>query len=256
MKGKQGFQKGDLNPSKINGTWNKGKKHSPETIKKIKASSPHISGKDHPMYGKKHSEKSKKQMSNKRQGKGNPNYGKTHSPETRKKISKSNKGQIPWSKGKKGVYSKKVLKKMSESHKKENLSAETRKKMSEAQKAFWKIPGMKETARKRRRKQIFPLKDSSIEIKIQNLLKKLKIPFFTHQYMKIKHGYQCDILIPTKNLVIECDGDYWHNYPIGNNLDHVRTKELLQKGFKVLRLWESEIKPMTIKQFKEKLNEK
>ncbi len=95
---------------------------------------------------------------------------------------------------------------------------------------------------------------SSIEIKIQNFLKQLGIEFFTHQYMKeIKHGYQCDILIPCMNLVIECDGNYWHKYPVGNEMDHIRTSELLEKGFKVLRLWESEIKTMNINSFKEEL---
>ena len=79
--------------------------------------------------------------------------------------------------------------------------------------------------------------------------------FYTHKYMKIKHGYLCDILIPHLNLVIECDGDYWHKYPIGNDIDHVRTKELLEKGFKVLRLWELEINKMSVEQFKNKLDE-
>ena len=71
--------------------------------------------------------------------------------------------------------------------------------------------------------------------------------------MKIKHGYQCDILIPSMNLVIECDGDYWHKYPVGNDIDHIRTKELIEKGFKVLRLWEFEIKNMGLNDFKIKL---
>ena len=85
-------------------------------------------------------------------------------------------------------------------------------------------------------------------------LKELGYEFFTHQYMKeIEHGYQCDILIPSMNLVIECDGVYWHKYPIGNNIDHIRTKELLEKGFKVLRLWEKEINVMNIIQFKGRL---
>ena len=55
------------------------------------------------------------------------------------------------------------------------------------------------------------------------------------------------------NLIIECDGDYWHKYPIGNKIDHTRTSELLGKGFKVLRLWECEIKPMELNDFKIKL---
>lgn len=105
-----------------------------------------------------------------------------------------------------------------------------------------------------RANQIFPLKDSKIEIKIQNFLKQLGINFFTHQYIKeIKHAYQCDILIPEWHMVIECDGDYWHHYPVGNEIDRVRSLELCERGYKVLRLWENEIKKMDIEQFKEKL---
>ncbi len=112
----------------------------------------------------------------------------------------------------------------------------------------------KKKMRDKRRKQITPSKDTSIEIKIQDYLKQLKINFFTHQYMsQINHAYQCDILIPSMKLVIECDGDYWHKYPIGMSIDHIRTEELLEKGFKVLRLWECEIKEMNLNQFKERI---
>ncbi len=105
-----------------------------------------------------------------------------------------------------------------------------------------------------RKKYILPKFDTSIEIKIQNYLKQLGVDFFTHQYMKdIEHGYQCDILIPAMELIIECDGDYWHKYPVGNDLDHIRTKELIDKGFKVLRLWEHEIKVMSLDDFEKRL---
>ena len=80
--------------------------------------------------------------------------------------------------------------------------------------------------------------------------------------------YQCDIFIPSMNLVIECDGDYWHGnmkkYDNWNNLnqnqkiqkikDYVRTNELRQNGFKVWRLWESDIHNMSISSFKNQLN--
>jgi len=130
-----------------------------------------------------------------------------------------------------------------------------------------------EAIRKNRKHQKFPKKDSSIEVKIQNFLKQLGIEFFTHQYMKIKHGYQCDILIPSMNLVIECDGDFIHCNPAiypadfrrfpntkGDKpasviweRDHMRTSELLSDGFKVLRLWGSEIKRMELNDFRRKL---
>ncbi len=159
---------------------------------------------------------------------GKSHLGLIHTEESKRKMGESHKGcipwnkdkktgQIPWNKDKTGIYSQETIGKIKEA----------------------------------RAKQIFPKKDTKIEVKIQMFLKELGYEFFTHQYMKdIKHGYQCDILIPALNLVIECDGDYWHKYPIGTEKDHIRTKELLEKGFKVLRLWEKEINEMNINKFK------
>ena len=128
---------------------------------------------------------------------------------------------------------------------------------------------------------VMPIRDSSIEVKIQNFLSLLHIEFFTHKYMHIKHGYQCDIFIPKQETegviipqktIIECDGDYFHMNPnkfkandkIFKNgttakerwkLDDNRTKELQEKGFKVIRLWGSEIKQMEVNDLKGVLNE-
>ena len=111
-----------------------------------------------------------------------------------------------------------------------------------------------EKIRQARAKQVFPIKDSSIEVKIQNFLSELKIDYFAHHnFNNIQHKYQCDIWIPSMNLVLECDGDYWHSYPIGTEIDHIRTQELKEKGFKVLRLWEREIKVMDLETFKRRL---
>ena len=135
-------------------------------------------------------------------------------------------------------------------------------------------PEIREKMREKRRLHILPKKDTSIEIKIQNLLKQLGIEFFTHQYIKdIKHGYQCDIFIPeqekegiiiNQKTIIECDGDYWHcnleKFPNPNEWqlkqiekDKVRTKELEEKGYRVIRLWENKIKNMQIEDINNKL---
>ena len=176
-----------------------------------------------------------------------------HSEETKKKISLHKKGKSIWPNGR--IFSEETKQKMSESGKnriKNNRGSPPFKKGKENI-AY----NLSKEERKQKRAKQNPTFMSSIEVKIQNFLKQLKIEFFTHQYMKeIEHGYQCDILIPSMNLVIECDGDYWHKYPIGNELDHIRTKELIEKGFKVLRLWEIEIKSMDINQFKNKLYQK
>ena len=119
----------------------------------------------------------------------------------------------------------------------------------------------------KRKLQIFPIKDTSIEVKIQKFLTQLQIEYFTHKYMHIEHGYQCDIFIPVQKgimqkTIIECDGDYWHGnpiiYPIPINetqrlaliKDKIRTKELKVKGFRVIRLWENEIKQMNLEELK------
>ncbi len=50
-------------------------------------------------------------------GKNHPRYGKSHTEESRKKLSESHKGQIPWNKGKTGIYSEETRKKISDAHK-------------------------------------------------------------------------------------------------------------------------------------------
>ncbi len=260
----------------------------------------HLRGKDSWMFGKKHSEETKRKI-------GLKSLGRIHSIEQRRKNSLSNMGKLSNKKGKtwKELYGEDKANKMKKEMIKRQKgrtgfkhSEETKLKMSESRtgekhwnfgkkqsietinKKIIKLTGKKrseETKQKMRdsytdeRRKITgertrrlikegiivtPKKDTSIEVKIQNFLKQLGIEFFTHQYMKeIEHGYQCDILIPSMNIVIEADGDYWHKYPIGNDIDHVRTKELIEKGFKVLRLWEHDIRSMKINKFKERLNE-
>ena len=153
------------------------------------------------------------------------------SQETRNKISKAGIGRI---------FSKESREKISLAHKGMKFTEEHKLKL--------KI---------HRANMILPTKDSSIELKIQNFLKILGINFITHKHMKeIEHGYQCDILIPSMNLIIECDGDYWHKHPNGRDIDHIRTKELKEKGYKVMRLWERDIRVMEIDEFEKKLRGK
>lgn len=134
---------------------------------------------------------------------------------------------------------------------------------------------------KNRKNQIFPMNDTKIEIKIQNFLSALHLEYATHKYMsEISHAYQCDIFIPkqetegviiSKSTIIECDGDAFHFnpkfYKKGDKifkdgmtaeerwkLDETRTKELEEAGYKVIRLWEHDIKKMEISDLKNELN--
>ncbi|MEK6879498.1 MAG: DUF559 domain-containing protein, partial [Nanoarchaeota archaeon] len=86
-----------------------------------------------------------------------------------------------------------------------------------------------------------PKRNTSIEVKMQNELTKRNIIFSTNKLIdNINKKYHCDIFIEP-NIVVECDGDYWHNLPNKKETDKIRTKEMQEKGYVVFRFWESEI---------------
>jgi len=247
------------------GKGNKGKKLSPETIKKLKGKKPWNTG-----LTKETDKRLMKKAMNQKGKTFNEMFGDERAKEIANKISLSNKGKIVSKstiekirKALKGKPSKVKGKTYEEMYGKERA-----KKMKEAKriirkgKSFEQIFGKEVTKIAKakmkiaRAKQVCPVKDTKIEVKIQEYLTQLKIEFYTHQYMKeIEHSYQCDILIPSMNLVIECDGNYWHNYPFGNENDIIRTQELLDASFRVLRFWGSEINNLTLQEFQYKLEQ-
>ncbi len=254
--------------------------------------------------GTKHSEETKKRMSETRKGDKHPMYGKHHSKEARRKIVLARAGQVitiesnkKRSETLKGrEFSQESIEKMRQhalkrfSDKKNHpyygktFSEETKLKKSKALKGktledLHSPEKVKEIRKKlviARSKLFIPYKDTKIELKIQDFLTSLKIEFITHKYMNIKSSYQCDILIPkqkgiTQKTIIECDGDFFHCNPKRYDSDFIRfpnsekkirakeiwkvdeerTSQLIKKGFKVLRLWEFEIKEMNINSFKQ-----
>jgi len=110
------------------------------------------------------------------------------------------------------------------------------------------------TKREKKAKKYFS--NTLIERKLQYALIKLGIDFIPNLFINsIKHSYPVDIFIPSLNLVIEADGNYWHHYPFGLEIDRIRTKELITNGFNVLRLWQKDIDVMSVQDLKDKLIE-
>jgi G:T-mismatch repair DNA endonuclease (very short patch repair protein) len=230
------------------------------------------SGEKNPMYGKKHSEKNKERWSKLK--KGIPK-----SEEHKKKIS------LAWDYNK--HITPEIILKMKNTKKgkcmgKDNPNygnnwSDEQKKIASIRMTGKKNPKLSIINYKRytEGKMIFPKKDTTIEIKIQDFLTLLHIEFLTHQYMHIEHGYQCDVFIPVQNgiaqkTIIECDGDYFHMNPnrfkpedkcFKNGftakekwkLDDDRTKELQEKGFRVIRLWEHKIRKMEVNDLGDKI---
>lgn len=118
-------------------------------------------------------------------------------------------------------------------------------------------------------------RSSFIEVIIQDFCYFMKLNFLANHYMQIEDGYDCDILIPIqqgikKPIVIECDGDFIHCNPkfyaedyirFTNSLDKrtakdiwekdkKRTEQLEAKGYIVIRLWEEDIRKMSLEDFR------
>ena len=117
----------------------KGFKCSEETKKRMRENHADLSGKNHPNYGKRLSDKTKEKISDSKKGKKNPNYGKSPSTETRNKISESlkkNKYKRPSQKGR--IVSEETREKLRIANKGKKLSEEHKKKLSESHKG--KVP--------------------------------------------------------------------------------------------------------------------
>ena len=124
-------------------------------------------------------------------------------------------------------------------------SEEHKRKIGLANKGKRRSEEFKENLRIVRLKQIIPFKNTSIEVKLQGLLKESNIDFETH-YPLVG---QPDIFIKP-NICIFADGCYWHKCPeCGHSGRTERDKqvneELQKQGYIVIRLWEHEIKDMT-----------
>mgnify|MGYP001567046335 CR=1 FL=1 len=109
---------------------------------------------------------------------------------------------------------------------------------------------MRISAYNRKEKQKFPFTNTSIEIKIQQLLKNAGIEFET-QYPVLGRP---DIFIKP-NICIFIDGCYWHKCSqcgyedkLITEKDQKITEQLQLQGYSVLRIWEHQIKNgLTIK---------
>jgi very-short-patch-repair endonuclease len=168
-----------------------------------------------------YSKKTKEKMRNVKRGKNNPNFGKHRSDETKERMRGLMKGE------KNPMFGKHHSKKSKE---------KIRKKMSII-------------ALKRVQTQHGPYKDTKPERVMQSILKELNIPFEC-QFRVGNHIDDFHLL--NTNTLIEVDGDYWHgNLKKFSKLterqlnqkqkDKKHNKIAKEKGYIVLRFWESDI---------------
>jgi G:T-mismatch repair DNA endonuclease (very short patch repair protein) len=175
--------------------------------------------------GRKATDETKRKMSIARKGKTTGMLGNKHSEETKMKISKKTSGKNNPNYGKK--HSDIALEKI----------------------------------RSARDKQVFPRKDSKPELLVQSILLKNNINFTKHFSFKLTRSrHQADLMIEP-HKIIEVFGDYWHFNPKHYDGESIQRKssksvkvkdvwkydkyvidEMRKQGYKVLVVWESELK--------------
>jgi hypothetical protein len=179
------------------------------------------------------------------EGEGNPFYGKKHTKETKVKISKNREGKAT---GKDNsmyeeIWRDKARKNLINKWNSGDLE-KTRKLMSEK---------LKETIR------LGKLKSVNVSKKEKEILKQIeKLGFDVVGSHKVDTKI-CDIYIPSLNLIIEYNGDYWHCNPKKYNsmyfnkkknkyaweiweYDEIRVELIKNNGYNLEVIWETDLK--------------
>ena len=120
----------------------------------------------------------------------------------------------------------------------QHMSDEQKKKMSLAAKGKLK-PWAKQNIKIAFQAQQNMKGSTSIEKKVYEELKNKGLLF---EKQKLINGkFLVDAYIPSLNLVIEADGDYWHSLESNIKRDKAKNAYLIKCGFNLLRLTETEI---------------
>lgn len=167
------------------------------------------------------------------------------SEETKQKISLIHKGR---------KLTKEHKKKLSEAHKGKKVNITWGDKLSKALKgkkksnevkakmSLAKLGTRQSEKTKEKRKQaaikFYKNNPTSIEVKLYAELEKRNVNFVKQHLI---YGFIVDAFVPSLNLVIEADGDYWHNRKDIKKRDKIKNGALTKYGYKMLRISETDI---------------
>ena len=166
------------------------------------------------------------------------------SPEYRNKISENSKKRMADPNSK--FNSLECKKKQSNSMKRRWVdpnstinSSECKHKKSESLKKAFSTPEHKERMRQHRLHQRMPRNGTSIERAIEGVLDELEVAYFSG----LPFGrFQYDEFLPKYDILIECDGDYWHSLPKVIESDKKKNIIAKENGYLLLRFTGTEIR--------------
>lgn len=225
------FRKGNI-------PWNRGKKTGQTSWNKG------FPSELQPFFGRKHTNESKKKISD-------AHKGKQRSEETKRKISKKlrNKKDTLETRMKKSLAQMGHPYRGGSRSKGYKMSEESKQKISMANKGRKHTEETKKkiaiSARRiRLNRPPFPKKDTLIERILCSGLDTLETKYAKH--VSVCGVCQPDIVFSKLRIAVFADGDYWHSKEFKNGKvwkrDRNQDKTLRENGWKVLRFWGSQIK--------------
>lgn len=115
-------------------------------------------------------------------------------------------------------------------------------KLKEGHRKFFDTPEGQELRRMSGVKSALLYSDgrrTSIEIKMAEELKRRGIKYI--EQSNLGNKFLLDFFLPEFGIVIECDGDYWHNLPKSIKRDKAKNAYIKACGLSLYRFWEHEI---------------
>ena len=152
-----------------------------------------------------------------------------HTDETRNKISLSCKGRKAWNKGLKGF----------------SVKEEVKKKISKTNKENWNKLSFKQ--RKIKMEKIVNNSDRFWKSKLEEIVLK-QLEYYNVKYIRQKiigdkdNFYIIDFYLPQFEIVLEINGEYWHNLPDKIERDNKLKQFVESHNKKIVFIWECEIK--------------
>ena len=183
--------------------------------------------------GTKYSDEYRKKLSDVRKGKPSNRKGCKLSEETKEKIRIAHLGKESPLKGRK--MSVEYCKNISERQKGRKLTEEWKENISNS------LKGKKKSKKHiKNLSKYYKENPTSIEVKVAEQLEKYKIKYI-YQKPLYKGHFFVDFYLPEYQLVIECNGDYWHSLKNRKERDKELESYVKSKGKDILWLWEHEI---------------
>jgi very-short-patch-repair endonuclease len=115
-------------------------------------------------------------------------------------------------------------------------NAERRQRLSEQMKEQWRDISLSDKRLKGWLERV--TRPSKLERMVHVILDALSIAYVSQKQIG---KVFVDIFVPSANLIIECDGEYWHSRPGRKESDARREALLVARGYTVLRLPEADI---------------